>query len=37
MPRCGLRKLLFRLKNAILMRYYTVNRTHLYDLLAVAR
>ena len=27
MSRYGLRKLLFRLKSAILMRYYTVNRT----------
>ena len=34
MSRCGLRKLLFRLKSAILMRYYTVNRTRLSAQLA---
>ena len=37
MSRCGLLKLLFRLKSAILMRYYTVNRTCLSARLAFGK
>ena len=37
MSRCGLRKLCFRLKSAIFMRYYAVNRTYLSDQLAYGK
>ena len=37
MSRYGLRKLLFRLKSAILMRYYAVNRTHFSAQLAFGK
>ena len=37
MSRCGLRKLCFRLKSAIFMRYYAVNRTYFSDQLAYGK
>ena len=37
MSRCGLRKLYFKLKSTILMRYYAVNRTCLSARLAFGK
>ena len=37
MSRCGLRKLYLRLKYAILMRYYAVNRTNFSARLAYGK